>query len=64
MLPAGTVVLVPDIVVNADGLLLDDMPAAELSARTGRDVRLVSCHAGGLLGGLEDAAATPPEQKE
>ena len=63
-LPAGTVVLVPDIVVNADGLLLDDMPAAELSARTGRDVRLVSCHAGGLLGGLEDAAATPPEQKE
>jgi NifB/MoaA-like Fe-S oxidoreductase len=63
-LPAGTVVLVPDIVANADGLLLDDVPACELAARTGRDVRLVSCVAGGLLGGLEDAAATPHELKE
>ena len=63
-LPADTVVLVPDIVVNADGLLLDDVPAAELGARSGRDVRLLSCDAGGLLGGLDDVAATPHEPKE
>ena len=63
-LSAETVVLVPDIVVNADGLLLDDVPAAELAARSGRDVRLVSCDAGGLLGGLDDVAATPHEPKE
>jgi len=59
-LPAGTVALVPDIVVNADGLLLDDLPVAELGTRSGREVRLVSCVAGGMLGGLEDAAATLP----
>ena len=63
-LSAETVVLVPDIVVNADGLLLDDVPTAELGARSGRDVRLVSCDAGGLLGGFDDVAATPHEPKE
>jgi putative radical SAM enzyme (TIGR03279 family) len=63
-LAAGTVALVPDIVVNADGLLLDDVVAADLPALTGRDVRLVSCDAGGLLGGLDNVAAAPPEQKE
>ncbi len=60
----GSVVLVPDILVNADGLLLDDVPAAELGMRTGRDVRLVSCDAAGLLGGLHDAAADPHGMKE
>jgi len=59
-LPEATVALVPDIVVNADGLLLDDLPVAELGTRSGREVRLVSCVAGGMLGGLEDAAATLP----
>ena len=58
-LPAGSIALVPDIVVNADGLLLDDVPAAELGIRTLREVRLISCDAGGLLGGLLEAAATP-----
>lgn len=62
--PAGTVVLVPGIVANADGLLLDDVPAAELGARSGRDVRLVSCDAAGLLGGLHEAAANPHGMKE
>jgi putative radical SAM enzyme (TIGR03279 family) len=54
------VVLVPSIVVNADGLLLDDVPAAELGKRSGRDVRLLSCTAGGLLAALEELAANPP----
>lgn len=58
-LPLGTSALVPDIVVNADGLLLDDVPAAELGMRTLREVRLISCTASGLLGGLIQAAATP-----
>jgi len=58
-LPEGTVALVPDIVANADGLLLDDVPVAELGMRTSREVRLISCDAGGLLGGLLEAAATP-----
>ena len=57
-------VLVPDILVNADGLLLDDVPAAELGMRSGRDVRLVSCDAAGLLGGLHEAAADPHGMKE
>jgi len=58
-LPEGTIALVPDIVANADGLLLDDVPASELGMRTSREVRLISCDAGGLLGGLLEAAATP-----
>ena len=62
--PPGAVVLVPDILVNADGLLLDDVPAAELGMRSGRDVRLVSCDAAGLLGGLHEAAADPHGMKE
>lgn len=62
--PTGAVVLVPDVVANADGLLLDDIPAAELAVRSGRDVRLVSCTAAGLLGGLKDVAAHPHDTKE
>jgi putative radical SAM enzyme (TIGR03279 family) len=62
--PPGAVVLVPDILVNADGLLLDDVPAAELGMRSGREVRLVSCDAAGLLGGLHEAAADPHGMKE
>jgi putative radical SAM enzyme (TIGR03279 family) len=57
------VVAVPDVVVNADGLLLDDVRASELRIRTGRDVRLVSCDAGGLLALLRDVAANPPQSR-
>ena len=60
----GTVVLMPNIIANADGLLLDDVPAAELGMRSGRDVRLVSCDAAGLLGGLQHAVTDPHELKE
>jgi putative radical SAM enzyme (TIGR03279 family) len=48
--------LVPDIVVNADGLLLDDVRAADLPSMTRRDVRLLSCDADGLLGVLRTLA--------
>lgn len=49
--------LLPDVVLNADGLTLDDMTLAELRDRTGAEVRLVSSDAAGLLRGLEDSAA-------
>jgi putative radical SAM enzyme (TIGR03279 family) len=57
------VILVPSIVVNADGLLLDDIAASDLGTRSGRDVRLVSCDAGGLLSALEELAASPPHNR-
>jgi len=60
----ATVYLVPGVVANADGLLLDDVPASVLGERTGKDVRLVSCDAGGLLAGLRDIAENPPHAKE
>ena len=58
-LPKGATVLLPDVVVNADGLLLDDVAASELGKRTGRDVRLLSCTASGLLDGLNTAVDDP-----
>lgn len=63
-LPARRVVLVPSVVANADGLLLDDVAARELPSLTGRDVRLVSCDAGGLLAGLRDIVENPLHVKE
>lgn len=46
--------LLPDIVVNSDGLLLDDVPAGDLAVRTGARVRLVGSDAAALV----DALAT------
>lgn len=51
--------LLPDVVMNADGVTLDDMTLDDLLDRTGADVRLVSSDAAGLLAGLEDAAEHP-----
>lgn len=63
--PEADTFLVPSIVANADGLLLDDVAAAELGARSGKDVRLISCDVGGLLGALQALAAeTPSTHKE
>jgi putative radical SAM enzyme (TIGR03279 family) len=63
--PEVNILLVPSIVANADGLLLDDVAAAELGTRSGKDVRLISCDAGGLLGALQALAAdTPSTHKE
>jgi putative radical SAM enzyme (TIGR03279 family) len=44
--------LVPDVVVNSDGLLIDDVPAAKLSALASADVRFIGSDAGSLLEAL------------
>jgi NifB/MoaA-like Fe-S oxidoreductase len=49
--------LVPDVVANEDGLLLDDIPADELGKRTRRNVRLVSCDAASLVSELRGLSA-------
>lgn len=54
--PGPCVYIVPDVIANADGLTLDDVPANDLGRRTGRDIRLVSCDADGLAEGLLSAA--------
>jgi len=51
--PEGTY-LVPDVVVNSDGLLLDDVTAAALAGLAGADVRLIRSDAGSLTGALTD----------
>ena len=57
---SGGVFLVPAVVANSDGLLLDGVPAAELGMRSGGEVRLISFDAGGLLSALRDVAASSP----
>lgn len=47
--------LVPDVVVNSDGLLLDDVPADELSARAGADLRVIGSDAASLVAALATA---------
>lgn len=44
--------LVPDIVLNDDGLTLDDVPGACLGERAGAEVRMVDSTAAGLLRAL------------
>lgn len=60
------VVLMPDVIMNAEGLTLDDVPALDLGPLTGTCMRLVSSDAAGLLDGLEWAAgqaiATSPKR--
>jgi putative radical SAM enzyme (TIGR03279 family) len=46
------VFLVPDVAVNDDGLLLDDLTVADVATQSGADVRLVSCDAAGLVSAL------------
>lgn len=46
--------LVPHVVVNSDGLLLDDTPADDLSARTGKDVRIVATLAASIVDSVCD----------
>jgi len=58
--PANGLVLLPDCIANADGVLLDDVSVADLGTALGREVRLLSCDAGGLLSGLRDVADNPP----
>lgn len=53
---AQGIYLLPDVVLNADGLMLDDYTLDEVRAQSGGDVRLVSSDAAGLLAGLKEAA--------
>jgi putative radical SAM enzyme (TIGR03279 family) len=46
--------LVPDVVVNSDGLLLDDVPARELGRLSGADVQVIGSTASDLVGALRD----------
>ncbi|MDP2234426.1 MAG: DUF512 domain-containing protein, partial [Actinomycetota bacterium] len=59
----GALVLVPDVVANGDGLLLDDVSTSDLAAFCDSDVRLISCDAGGLLRALEQAATNTPQER-
>jgi len=43
---------IPDVVINSDGLLLDDVPAQDLSRLAGCDVRLIGSDAGSLVAAL------------
>ncbi len=43
---------VPEIVLNADGLMLDDVAGLDLSRLSGKDVRVVPCDAVGLVDAL------------
>lgn len=56
---APAVYLVPDLTVNDDGLLLDDLKVADVAARAGEDVRLVSSDAAGLVCALRELSSTP-----
>lgn len=59
---ADTEYVVPDVIFNADGVTLDDMDAATLSAEAGTDVAVVSSNAAGLVRALlgKDRANVPP----
>jgi putative radical SAM enzyme (TIGR03279 family) len=46
--------LVPDVVVNSDGLLLDDVPADQLAGRAGCDVRVIGGDGASLAAALDD----------
>jgi putative radical SAM enzyme (TIGR03279 family) len=46
------VFLAPEVMVNDDGLLLDDLTISGVAAQAGADVRLVSCDAAGLVSAL------------
>jgi hypothetical protein len=43
---------VPDVVVNSDGLLLDDVPAASLAGLAGGDVRIIGSDGAALAQAL------------
>ena len=58
----GGTYMVPDIVLNTDGVTLDDWDFDRIRAEAGADVRLVSCDAGGLLEGIRAAARTQTDK--
>lgn len=57
-----TAYILPDVMLNSDGLTLDDMTVEDLRRSSGADLRVVSCDAAGLLEGLIGVAQNPPAQ--
>jgi putative radical SAM enzyme (TIGR03279 family) len=57
---AATTYLVPDVVLNEDGLTLDGMTEDDIAARSCACVRVVSCDAAGLLEALLLLPEAPP----
>ena len=55
-------ILVPDVVLNADGVTLDDLTPEDIAACSGEDVRLISCDAGGLLTALRALVQDDPRR--
>jgi putative radical SAM enzyme (TIGR03279 family) len=47
--PGGDTFLVPDVVLNSDGLLLDDVRVSDLILLTGKDVRVIASDAESLV---------------
>jgi putative radical SAM enzyme (TIGR03279 family) len=60
---APTTYLVPDVVLNEDGLTLDGMTAQDVCARSCASVRVVSCDAAGLLESLLHLPEAPPDPR-
>lgn len=50
----GGTYLIPDVAVNDDGLFLDDLTLSMVARKAGKDVRLVSCDAAGLVSALRE----------
>lgn len=55
---ARDIYLVPDVTVNDDGLLLDDLTIARVAEDTGADVRLIESDAAGLVSALRELSST------
>lgn len=56
-----TAYLLPDVILNADGVTLDDLHVDDVREQSGVDVRVVSSDAAGLLDGLKDVSSSPPK---
>ena len=54
----GAKYMLPDVVLNSDGVTLDDMTVSDVAAAAGADVRVLSCDAAGLLEGLSTLAGS------
>ncbi len=52
----GATYMLPDVVLNSDGVTLDDMTVDDVAGAAGADVRVLSCDAAGVLEGLNTLA--------
>ena len=54
----GATYLLPDVVLNSDGVTLDDMTVSDVAGAADADVRVLSCDAAGVLEGLNTLAGS------